>query len=395
MQNFKTKKLYDTDAYAREFEATVISCEEAEWVNSCGDKSVLYAVILNQTLFFPEEGGQTPDKGKLNQAEVVDVQIEKDVITHIVTEKLEIGAVVKGEIDWQHRFDNMQQHSAEHIFSGLVYQKYGLKNVGFHLSNQIVTMDFDKPLSKEILNELEWNVNEAIAENVEIKTGYPSEEELASLEYRSKIEIEGDIRIVEIVGYDICACCAPHVHRTGEIGCFKIQNVQNYKGGMRISFVCGFRALQEYRKKSEIISELSGLLTTNSDNLTEHVGKLKTQVQSLKTELSAVKQALLETQIEHLPAEQKNVILFEKEIDSIAMRNVVNKLTKSHEGICAVFSGDEERGYHYIIGSSSLDCREIAEHLKANLGARGGGKAPMVQGSVQAKQKMIMECLRE
>lgn len=393
MQKDKTEKLYDLDAYAREFAARVLSCEEVEFVTSCGDRVVLYAVILNRTLFFPEEGGQTSDKGKLNQAEVVDVQIKEDVITHMVTQALEVGSIVQGRIDWKHRFDNMQQHSGEHIFSGLVYQTYGLKNVGFHLSKQIVTMDFDKVLSKERLEELEWMVNEAIVKNVEIKTGYPSKEELASLEYRSKMEIEGDIRIVEITGYDICACCAPHVNRTGEIGSFKIRNVQNYKGGMRISFVCGFRALQEYRQKSEIVSELSGILTTNQDNLTEHVGKLKTQVQSLKAELSAVRQELLETQIANLPVEQQNVILFEKEIDSIAMRNVVNKLIKTHEGICAVFSGDDKNGYHYIIGSSLLDCREIAECLKNRLDARGGGKAPMVQGAVQAKKEEILGCL--
>lgn len=393
MQNFKTKKLYDLDAYGTEFEATVISCEETEIVNTCGDKAVVYTVILDQTLFFPEEGGQTCDRGTLGSAEVLDVQIKKDVITHLVTEKLETGSMVRGNIDWQHRFDNMQQHSAEHIFSGLVYQIYGLKNVGFHLSKQIVTMDFDKPLSTEQLEELEWKVNEAIVENVEIKTGYPSKEELADLEYRSKIEIEGDIRIVEITGYDICACCAPHVRRTGEIGSFKIQSVQNYKGGMRISFVCGFRALLEYRKKSEIISSLCGILTTNQENLTEHVGKMKAQIQSLKTEVSLGKQALLESRIAELPKEQENVILFEKDIDTIAMRNIVNKLTKCRKGVCAVFSGDDKNGYNYIIGSSSIDCREIAKRLKLQLNARGGGKAAMIQGAVQAKKEEILECL--
>lgn len=388
-----TKKLYDYNAYATEFEAGVISCEEVKITDKTDEEKVLYEVILDQTLFFPEEGGQTPDKGFLGVVEVVDVQIQKDIIKHFTKQPLESESLIKGRIDWQHRFFNMQQHSGEHLFSGLAHRKYGLKNVGFHLSNQIVTMDFDKPLTDEQLKEMEWAINEAIVANVEIKTGYPSKEELAKLEYRSKIEIDGDIRIVEIPGYDICACCAPHVHRTGEIGVFKIQNVQNYKGGMRISFLCGFRALEEYRKKSEIISELSGMLTTNQDNVVEHVNKLKNQVQSLKTQLSNAKQTLMESRIVEIPAEQKNVLLFEKDIDTPVMRNVVNKLVELHAGICGVFVGSEEDGYNYIIGSKSIDCREIATKLREELNARGGGKAPMIQGSVVASEESIRNVL--
>lgn len=389
-----TIKLYDRDAYATEFEAKVLSCEELVLVNSCGDKGVIYGVVLDQTLFFPEEGGQTPDKGFLGGKEVLDVQIKGDRITHYVAEPLERGTVVSGRIDWQHRFFNMQQHSGEHLFSGLAHRKYGLRNVGFHLSNQIVTMDFDKALSEEQLKEMEWEINEAIVANVEIKTGYPSKEELAGLEYRSKIEIDGAIRIVEIPGYDICACCAPHVRRTGEIGVFKIQSVQNYKGGMRISFLCGFRALEEYRRKSEIISEVSGILTTNQENVAEHVAKLKTQVQSLKTQLSNAKQTLMQSKLAEIPAEQENVILFERDLDTPVMRNVVNQLMENHTGICGVFVGDDTEGYNYIIGSKSVDCRELATKLREELNARGGGKPQMIQGSLTAKEDEIKKVLK-
>lgn len=385
-----TKKLYDMDAYAREFEAKVLSCEKITYEKESEENQNVYKIILDQTLFFPEEGGQTPDKGILGNGTVLDVQIKSNEIQHIVTEPLEVGSIVIGKIDWSHRFFNMQQHSGEHLFSGLAHRKYGLKNVGFHLSNQIVTMDFDKALSEKQLKEMEWEINEAIVANVEIKTGYPSKEELKSLEYRSKIEIDGDIRIVEILGYDICACCAPHVKRTGEIGIFKIQNVQNYKGGMRISFLCGFRALEEYRKKTEIISELSGNLTTNQDNLVDHVNKLKTQVQSLKTQLSNAKQTMMESKIAEIPADQKDVLLFEKDIDTPVMRNVVNKLMETHEGICGIFVGSDEEGYNFIIGSKSVDCRDVAKKMKEELNARGGGKAQMIQGSVDAKKKDIM-----
>ena len=287
----------------------------------------------------------------------------------------------------------MQQHSGEHLFSGLAHRKHGLRNVGFHLSNQIVTMDFDKALSEAQLKEMEWEINEAIVANVEIKTGYPAKEELANLEYRSKIEIDGDVRIVEIPGYDICACCAPHVHRTGEIGMFKIQSVQNYKGGMRISFLCGFRALEEYRRKSEIISEVSGLLTTNQENVADHVAKLKTQVQSLKTQLSNAKQTLMETKIEKIPADQEDVILFERDLDTPVMRTVVNKLMEMHDGVCGIFVGTDADGYNFIIGSKTRDCRDVAALLREKFEARGGGKPQMIQGSLVASEDEIVHSL--
>ena len=384
-----TVKLYDRDAYQTEFEAVVLSCEELVRMQKDGEEETCYAVVLDQTLFFPEEGGQTPDKGMLGDAEVVDVQIKNDVITHYTTKWLQPSGSVAGIIDWKHRFFNMQQHSGEHLFSGLAHRKYGLRNVGFHLSNQIVTMDFDKPLSEELLKEMEWEINEAIVANVEIKTGYPSKEELADLEYRSKIEIDGDIRIVEIPGYDICACCAPHVHRTGEIGMFKIQSVQNYKGGMRISFLCGFRALEEYRRKSEIITEVSGLLTTNQENVAEHVSKLKTQVQSLKTQLANAKQSLMESKLAEIPSNKKDVILFEQDLDTPVMRNVVNKLMENHEGVCGIFVGTDEDGYNFIIGSKTVDCREVANLLREKFNSRGGGKPQMIQGSLVASAEAI------
>ena len=386
-----TKKLYDIDAYAVAFEAKVLSCEKEETSDKNGEGAERYRVILDQTLFFPEEGGQTPDKGTLNEARVLDVQIEKDVIVHWTDQPLVEGGEVNGTIDWQHRFFNMQQHSGEHLFSGLAYRKYGYKNVGFHLSNQIVTMDFDHAFTEEQLQEMEWAINEAIVANVEIKTGYPSKETLENLEYRSKIAIDGAIRIVEIPGYDICACCAPHVKRTGEIGMFKIQNVQNYKGGMRISFLCGFRALQEYRKKAQIISELSGILTTNQENLADHVTKLKTQVQSLKTQLSNAKQSLMESKIREIPAEQKNVLLFERELDTPVVRTTVNTLVEKHDGICGVFVGDDADGYTFIIGSKSVDCKEVAAKLRETCNARGGGSNQMIQGSVQTTKKVLLQ----
>ena len=284
-----TKKLYDLDAYGTEFEAKVLTCEEVKKKDTTG-----YAVTLDQTLFFPEEGGQSPDQGTINGISVLDVQIKKDVIIHTLAAPVEVGSTVKGKIDWKHRFYNMQQHSGEHIFSGLVHSRFGYENVGFHLSDQTVTMDFNGVLSEADVAEVEYAVNEAIIKNIPIEVTFPTKEELETLDYRSKIEIEGQVRIVTIPGYDVCACCAPHVKRTGEIGMLKVLNVQSYKGGVRISILCGFRALLEFRKKAEVLSELSAKLSANQEGLGEAVDKLKNTNQAMKAKLAAANEKMMQ-----------------------------------------------------------------------------------------------------
>ena len=383
-----TLRLYDADAYATEFDAVVLSCEKLT-----DKKHTTYAVILDQTLFFPEEGGQSPDKGTLNESNVLDVQIKNNIITHYLDAPLTVGDAVHGIINWQHRFFNMQQHSGEHIFSGIVHERFGFDNVGFHLSDQIVTMDFNGALSQEDIDEVEWSVNEVISKNIEILISFPSKEELESMSYRSKIEIEGQVRIVTIPGYDVCACCAPHVKRTGEIGMLKVMNVQNYKGGVRISILCGFRALAAFREKNHIVADLMGVLTTGQDKLVDTVSKMKTSNQDLNYQLGVTKQKLLEQKLKDIPDDQTNVLLFESDIDAPIMRNVINQLIETHPGICGVFSGNEEEGYSFIIGSKEIDCRTIATTLREKLGARGGGSAQMIQGSIKAKAEEISSAL--
>lgn len=384
----QTKKLYDLDAYAIEFNATVLSCEEIQL-----EGRNVYQVILDQTLFFPEEGGQSPDKGTINKVQVLDVQIKSDVITHTLEKPVEVGVVVQGIIDWKHRFSNMQQHSGEHIFSGLVNKRFGYDNVGFHLSDQIVTMDFNGVLTAAEAADIEFAVNEVIIKNLPVQVTFPSKEELSDMNYRSKIEIDGQVRIVTIEGVDVCACCAPHVKKTGEIGMLKILNMQNYKGGVRISILCGFRALEEYRQKTVVLSELTSSLSANQDTLVEAVTKLKNMNQSLKTELAVAKQEYMEAKLKEIPKDQENVYLFENNLDPQVMRNTVNQLVSEHTGICGIFTGDDEEGYRYIIGSATQDARTVATMLKEKLGAKGGGSAAMVQGSVVAKRETIVSLL--
>lgn len=386
MSDFQeTVRLYDADAYATEFEAKVISCEPV------GNKDhMCYQVVLDRTLFFPEEGGQSPDEGTLGGVKVVDVQIGKDrVITHTLTDPLAVGDSVRGCINWQKRFSNMQQHSGEHIFSGLVHKRFGYSNVGFHLSDQIVTMDFSGVLSALEVQEIEYAANEAIVKNIPVEVTFPTEEELKTLEYRSKIEIEGQVRIVTIPGYDTCACCAPHVKRTGEIGMLKVMSVQNYKGGVRISMLCGFRALAAFREKAQVITELSAVLTCGQEMLVDNVTRQKAANQTLKSQLAAAKQALMGYKLAEIPADRDKVILFEKGLDANVMRNAVNQLMENRKGLCAVFCGDDDEGYNYVIGSRSVDCKALAAQMREALGAKGGGSTSMIQGSVIATRAAI------
>ena len=392
MNTAKTIKLYDTTPYETSFTAKVLSCEEMD------DKMQykVYKVILDQTLFFPEEGGQSPDKGTMNGIEVIDVQIKDNIVEHYLavssleTPPFSPNTSINGTIDWNHRFSNMQQHSAEHIFSGTVHRDYHLNNVGFHLSDNIVTMDFDGVLTTEQIEDVEWKVNCAIAKNVEIDARYPSKEELAGLTYRSKMEIDGPVRIVTIPGYDVCACCAPHVRRTGEIGMLKVMTVQNYKGGVRISILCGFRALQAFREKNKIVSQLTQFLSTNQETIFDRVSQMKEQNQELKLQIGILKQEAMLGKIEGIAEAQENVILIENELDTVIVRNVVNALVEKHTGICGVFVGNDAEGYRFILGSKTMDCKGIATQLREAFGAKCGGSQVMIQGSLTASAENIL-----
>lgn len=386
----ETIRLYDEDAYGVEFDARVIGCRR-----KADDADNLYELELDRTLFFPEEGGQSPDKGRIDGADVLDVQIRNGVIIHTVNQPIEVGMQVHGKIDWNHRFSNMQQHSGEHIFSGLVHSRFGFDNVGFHLSDQIVTMDFNGVLTAKDVEEVEDAVNEAIAKNVEIVVTYPSKEELKNLEYRSKIEIEGQVRIVTVTGYDVCACCAPHVRRTGEIGMLKVMSVQNYKGGVRISILCGFRALMAFREKAAVIDELTSMFTCGQEMLVDNIAKQKSLNQTLKSELGSAKMQLMDYRLAEIPEDMQDVILFERDLDMNVVRAAVNKLTETREGVVALFVGDDESGYNYIVGSKTVDCREIAAGMKEELAARGGGSNRMIQGSLGATRENLKQFLKK
>ena len=382
------EKLFYQDTRMTDFVATVTECIPAE-------KEGHFLVVLDRTAFFPEEGGQTADKGTINDLEVLDVQIKDDVIYHELAQPLEVGSAADGYVDWTQRLDFMQQHSAEHILSGLLYKHYGFHNVGFHLSVNEVTMDFDGQLSLEQLREIEKEANEIVWKDVPVYAYFPTKEELENIEYRSKSEIEGAVRIVEIVGVDACACCAPHVSFTGEIGVIKIVNAMNHRGGMRLTLLCGGRALRDYSFRQDTFSVLTAMLSAKPEKIIEAVKRLQDEAQTMKNTANELANQLMQLKLASLPAPQEteNVVLFVELSNIVAVRNTVNELTEKYAGYCAVFSGNDTDGYNFVIGSKSKDCREIATLLREKFSAKGGGTAPMVQGSIQASRADIESTL--
>ena len=384
----KTIPLYDKDAFAKEFAAKVISCEEV----FTGDRK-LYKVVLDQTLFFPEQGGQTSDIGTIDSSNVVDVKIENEIIYHYCTSGFLSGESVNAKIDWNHRFNNMQQHTGEHIFTGLAHKKYGADNVGFHLSDNTVTLDLNVELNQEQIRELELAANQLIAKDVEVRAYYPEPALLPAIDYRSKKEISGPVRLVEIEGTDICACCAPHVKTTGQVGILKVVDFGKYKGGTRVYILCGLRALEDYNRRMSILAKTYQKLSCMEDEIPEKVAGIIEDNKQLKFSVSEVKFSALMSQIEKYPSDLIDVTIFTEDLDAKNMRDGVNALVEKHAGLCAIFSGNDEDGYNFVIGSSTRDCSAIATGLRELLGAKGGGSKQMAQGNVMATRSQIENTL--
>ncbi len=382
-------KLFYEDIHITEFDATVTECIYNE-------KSKNYEIILDRTAFFPEEGGQVADKGTLNGQAVLDVRIKNDIISHIMAEAIPIGTTVHGKVDWNQRFDFMQQHSGEHIVSGLVHEHFGYDNVGFHLGLQEVTLDFNGELNLEQLREIEKEANEALWKNLPINITYPESEELKQLTYRSKLDLTENVRIVEIPGVDSCACCAPHCETTGQIGLIKITNVQNHRGGVRVNILCGGRAVTDYTEKQDSVSNISVQLSAKQNLISDAVSKLKEENLRLRDLGNTLQAQLLDHMVQQLPkpSESQHAILFVEIMNEIAIRNVVNELVHSYSGYVAAFAGNDNEGYRFIIGSSNRDCRKLANSLRQTFQAKGGGTAPMIQGTIHADKGTLKTFLQ-
>lgn len=380
-----TEKLYYIDSHMKSFSAKVLSCEKGK---DC------FEVELDRTAFFPEGGGQLADTGYIGSSRVSDVQEKNGRIIHYVNQELDIGAVCDCSLDWEQRFRRMQNHSGEHIVSGLVHNKYGYSNIGFHMGHDAITIDFDGELSHEQLAEIEKEANFAVAANYSIVTAFPSEEELKKLEYRSKLELTENVRIVTIENVDVCACCAPHVSRTSEIGMIKILGVERRRRGgegVRVTLLCGLDAYDDYVVKQNNAAEISVLLSAKQNETALAVRRVMAEQEKQKNRIAELSRELAKFRADSLSETEGNICIFDDVLDEPALREIVNAAVKKCGGIAAVFSGNDEAGYRYIIGSRTVDLRAKAGEINKALCGRGGGKSEMIQGSCTSDSETIRD----
>ena len=373
------RKLYYEDCHLAVFSAQVVDCVKSEngWL-----------VTLDQTAFYPEGGGQPCDLGTLGDVRVLDVQEQGEIILHLCDGPVEIGAPVEGRIDYRRRFDLMQQHSGEHIVSGVIHRKYGYHNVGFHMGADLITIDFDGMIPAEALPEIEGEVNAAIWKNIPLHIWYPSEEELPNVGYRTKRALPWPVRIVEVPGYDKCACCGVHVATTGEIGLVKIFSCVKFHQGVRLEMACGSRAMavlsavyEENRQVSQAFS--AKILETGAaaQRMNEALAVEKFRVTGLQRQLFGY--------IANSYVNQGNIIHFENSLEPVGVRELADRIAGVCGGRAAVFSGSDESGYSFCLAARQGDLREFGKCMTQALNGRGGGKPGFIQGSVQARKNEI------
>ncbi len=381
-----TEKLYDRDSTCRTFTACVVGCEAA------GKR---WAILLDQTAFFPEGGGQGADTGTIGPARVLDVQEERGQIRHFTDRPLPASVSFTCILDWEQRFRRMQNHSGEHVISGLIHREYGLENVGFHMGAACMTMDYSGELSREALTRIETLANEAVRDDLPIYAWYPEPTELAGMVYRSKLELTEHVRIVEIPGIDRCACCAPHVAHTGQIGVIKILTEERHRGGIRITALCGMDAVEDYRRRQDSVASLSALLSAKREEIVPAVERVLTERERFRERIGQLSMELVRLRAEQTPCTEGNLCVFDSLLDEVALRELVNLLMERCGGVAAAFSGSDETGYRYIIGSRHADLRSCARDINAGIGGRGGGSSSMIQGRAEKAEAEIRQYLEQ
>lgn len=379
-----TEKLYELDSYCRTFTATVETCEP------CGES---YRVQLDRTAFFPEGGGQAADLGMLGGILVTDVQILDGVVWHYLPEPLTVGQTVEGAIDWEIRFSRMQHHTAEHIVCGIAHRWHGLENVGFHLGSEDVTLDLSGELTREQLDAIEEEANRVVFANVAVIAAVPAAEELDTIPFRSKEGLTGPVRLITVEGVDCCACCAPHVGRTGEIGLIKLLDFIRYKGGVRIHLLAGAAALADYRLRYTQSAEISAKLSVKQCDLTAAVDRLLAERDGLKLALREANRHLADALVAAVEPTDRPVVLVGRDWDTNTLRRMVNGLSVRCSGLCAAYSG-ADGAYQYVLGGIG-DLKAVTGQMNAALSGRGGGDHRQTQGRVQATETQIRDFWRE
>lgn len=374
----ETKKLYYTDPFLREFSARVVSCEEVKGG---------FAVVLDETAFYPEGGGQPADHGTLGTVNVLDVHEKDGNILHLCDAPLTVGSEVAAVIDWTRRFDHMQQHSGEHICSGLICARFDCDNVGFHMGADMVTIDFNAEITWDELMEIERHANQYIYENHAIDINFYRGAELDAVEYRSKKPLDGDVRIVAFPGADCCACCGTHVTSSGQIGVVKFLSCQKFREGVRIELLCGERAYRYLAAVWEQNLHIAQELSAKPLQSAAAVERLEAELGALKLRASRLEaQAFAQTAERYRNA--GDVLLFEEDMAPDSVRKLCDAVMNACGGRCAVFAGSDG-AWKYALGQTDGDLRELVKAMNAALHGRGGGKPFFAQGSAAATKREI------
>ena len=374
-----TQKLYYEDCHMIQFLAQVTDCRKCE-------KG--YEITLNATAFYPEGGGQACDLGTLGDVRVLDVQERAEQIVHLCDGALEIGSTVEGRIDYDRRFDLMQQHTGEHIVSGIIHRRYGFHNVGFHMGSELVEIDFDGVLTAEDLASIEQEANAAVWQNLEVACWYPSREELPGVAYRSKRELPWPVRIVQVPGFDSCACCGVHVARTGEVGLIKLFSVVGLRGGSRIEMSCGRRALMLLNRAFDQNRLVSQAFSAKWPETGEAARKMNEALTKEKYRCTQLQKQVFEAIAKNY-VNCGDVLHFEPELESAEIRILADTIAECCGGRAAVFSGTDGDGYAFAMVTRDGDLRAIGKEMTTALNGRGGGKPNFQQGRVAATRQEI------
>ena len=378
----ETRKLYYEDTYLKEFTAKVVACEAAKGG---------FSVELDATAFYPEGGGQPCDLGTLGQAKVLDVQEQGETVIHLCDKALEIGATVEGRIDWDRRFDLMQQHTGEHIVSGIAHKLFGCHNVGFHMGTDVITVDLDTVIPAESLEEIELQANEAVWADLQVSCSYPTEKELAALPYRSKKELPWPVRIVQTPGYDTCACCGLHVATTGQIGLVKLLSCVKFHQGVRIEMVCGRRAWEMMSRVYEQNRQVSQAFSAKLHETGAAARRMNEALAAEKQRAADLEKQLFERIAEEF-TDRGDVVYFANGLTPNGLRELTERIARRCGGTAAVFTGDETRGNVCIIGDKDT-VNAMGTVIRQQLNGKGGGKPGFFQGSLQASKEEICHAL--
>ena len=377
----ETEKLYYQDPYQTTFSARVLTCEPSK--GGC-------LVTLDRTAFYPEGGGQPADHGVLGGVTVTDVHEKDGVIFHTCDKVVELGSTVEGSIDWTRRFDHMQQHSGEHILSGLLCSLYACSNVGFHLGADTVTIDYDRELTWEQVLEAERQANEAIWRDTPAEITFPAPDALAQLDYRSKKELTGQVRIVSFPGADCCACCGTHVRRAGEVGLIKVLSCQKFREGVRLEILCGQRAYRYLSRIYEQDHAVARLLSVKPQDAFAAVERQNAELTAAKLRMTELEDRLFALRAQSL-AGCGDVLLLEPPMRPDGARKLADTAARAAGGLAAVFAGERDSYVYALVHAGGADISPLVKRLNSALSGRGGGRNGFAQGSVQADRSAILD----